>query len=247
LNELIHEKRIRVLLLDSQALFRTSLGRFLSSQPGIEVAGEYGSSSEALQVLASSQIDLVVLNFERGSQGEAGFMTSARRDGYQGRFLIVAGSVDPIRSAAALKFGASGVFLKSDTPDRLVRAIRLVADGAVWIDQKIMQVLAARSVVRWPYGDERDLLTVREETVLLGILGGLTNRQIGIDIGASEGSVKGVVQQLFQKAGVHTRGQLVRVALEGSLGTIRDLANGSPEEAGRVFYPAASSSGEPKR
>ena len=64
----------------------------------------------------------------------------------------------------------------------------------------------------------------REEKVLLGILGGLSNRKIGDQIGLSEGSVKAVVQQLFYKSGVRTRSQLVRVALEGSLGTARELA-----------------------
>jgi hypothetical protein len=59
--------------------------------------------------------------------------------------------------------------------------------------------------------------------VLLGILGGLTNRKIGDNMGLTESSVKNVVQQLFRKAGVKTRGQLVRVALEGSLGTAREL------------------------
>ena len=54
--------------------------------------------------------------------------------------------------------------------------------------------------------------------MLVGILEGLTNRKIGDNIGLSESSVKSVVQQLFVRAGVRTRSQLVRKALEGSLG-----------------------------
>ena len=61
-------------------------------------------------------------------------------------------------------------------------------------------------------------LPERERQVLLGILAGLTNRKIGENLGLSESSVKNVVQRLFSKAGVKTRTQLVRVALEGSLG-----------------------------
>jgi DNA-binding NarL/FixJ family response regulator len=53
--------------------------------------------------------------------------------------------------------------------------------------------------------------------VLLGILAGLTNRKIGENLGVSASSVKTAVQQLFYRSGVRTRGQLVRVALEGSL------------------------------
>lgn len=53
--------------------------------------------------------------------------------------------------------------------------------------------------------------------MLLGILAGLTNRKIGENLGVSASSVKTAVQQLFYRSGVRTRGQLVRVALEGSL------------------------------
>jgi len=111
--------------------------------------------------------------------------------------------------------------LKSESLDRLVQAIRLVASGAVWIDQKVIQLLADRLIdhPQLDYRTSRSPLTDREEKVLLGILGGLTNRKIGDNIGLSESTVKGVVQQLFRKARVRKRGQLVRVALEGSLST----------------------------
>ena len=62
------------------------------------------------------------------------------------------------------------------------------------------------------------VLEERERNVLLGILGGLTNKKIGASMGLSESSVKNIVQRLFGRAGVKTRSQLVRVALEGSLG-----------------------------
>jgi two-component system, NarL family, nitrate/nitrite response regulator NarL len=62
-------------------------------------------------------------------------------------------------------------------------------------------------------------LTEREEQVLRGVLEGYTNRRIAGQLGVSEGAVKAVLQQMFDKAGVRTRSQLVRVAMEGWLGT----------------------------
>jgi DNA-binding NarL/FixJ family response regulator len=111
-------------------------------------------------------------------------------------------------AAVALKLGAAGVFLKSEAPERLIQAIRLVANGQAWVDQGVIQLLASQY-------DRRSggLLTNREQKVLFGILGGLTNKRIGDSVGLSESSVKGVVQQLFSKAGVRRRSQLVRVAL----------------------------------
>jgi DNA-binding NarL/FixJ family response regulator len=212
------EKQIRLVLLDDHALFRASLGRFLALEPGFEVAGECANSTEALGILRDSPVDVVLLDFDFGRERGDEFISAARRAGYQGRFLILAGAADTRDSAVALKLGASGVFSKAEAPDRLLQAIRLVANGQVWVNEGVIQLLSGQY-------DQRSVsfLTGREQRVLLGIVGGLTNKSIADNIGLSESSVKGVVQQLFHKARVRRRSQLVRVALEGSLGTVRQL------------------------
>jgi two-component system, NarL family, nitrate/nitrite response regulator NarL len=224
-DEEAQDNRIRLLLLDTQALFRTGLARLLASEPGLEVAGECGSAAEALEVLGTSPVNIVLLDFDQATDGGDGFMSAARRKGYQGRFLILAGTPDARASAVAIKLGASGVFLKSETPDRLVNAITLVANGALWLDQRIIRLLADQSVDRFPRPADQgsaSLLSERERKVLLGILGGLSNRKIADNLGISVGAVKTSVQQLFHKAGVRSRSRLVRAALEGSLVTAAD-------------------------
>jgi len=225
-NETLRVKRIRLLLLDDQALFRASLAGYLASQPGFEVVCECGSSDEALQVLVATPVDVVLLDFDRGTEVGGGFMPAARHAGYQCRFLIVTAAADAKGSAIAIKLGASGIFFKSDAPDRMVQAIRLVAEGAVWLDQGVIQKLADQLIDHLPGRHRRNssnALSDREHEVLLGVVGGLTNRGIGERIGVSEGSVKSSLQQLFSRAGVRTRSQLVRIALEGSLGSLKGL------------------------
>jgi DNA-binding NarL/FixJ family response regulator len=161
-------------------------------------------------------VDVVLLDFEVGPDHGTDFISAARQAGYQGRFLIVAGLADVRNSAIALKLGASGVFLKSEAPDRLVQAIRLVSDGGIWVDPKIIQLLADQSI-HTPDLPSSGPLADRERNVLQGILEGLSNRKIGDHLGLSESAVKNIVQQLFTRAGVRTRSQLVRAALEGSL------------------------------
>jgi two-component system, NarL family, nitrate/nitrite response regulator NarL len=217
----IQESRIRLVLLDSHGLFRMSLSRLLASEPDLAVASECGTSAEALEVLNTSAVDVVLLDFDVGSEHGTDFISAARQAGYDGRFLIVAGSADVWNAAMALKRGASGIFLKSDTPERLLQAIRIVGKGGNWVDQGILQLLADQSIDRYPrLEDHRSepSLEDRERKVLRGIVDGLTNRKIGLNMGLSESCIKNVVQHLFSKAGVNTRGQLVRVALEGWLG-----------------------------
>jgi two-component system, NarL family, nitrate/nitrite response regulator NarL len=126
MNDQTPESRIRLILLDEHGLFRASLGRLLASEPDLEVAGECGTSAEALEAIRGSTVDVVLLDFDVGAEHGNDFISAARQAGYQGRFLIVAGSADVRNSAIALKLGASGIFLKSEAPDRLVQAIRLV-------------------------------------------------------------------------------------------------------------------------
>jgi DNA-binding NarL/FixJ family response regulator len=234
-NEQPEADRIRLVLLDDQALFRASLASLLAMRPGLEVVAECGRSAEAIEVLNASPVDVVLLDFDHAMEGQAGqdshaghdgFISAARRSGYQGRFLIVAGEADARNSALAIRLGASGIFLKSEAPDRLVQAIKLVAGGAVWFDQRTIQILADQSIGPLSQADEpksAGVLSDRERKVLLGILGGLTNKKIGHNLGLSEGAVKASVQQLFHKTGVRTRSQLVRAALEGGLGAAKGI------------------------
>jgi two-component system nitrate/nitrite response regulator NarL len=120
----------------------------------------------------------------------------------------------------ALKLGASGIFLKSETPDRLIQAIRLIGNDGIWVDKKIVQMLADQFIDRYPQVESEkpaSSLDILERQVLLGIVEGQTNRRIGERLGLSESKIKNTVQRLFGRAGVNTRGQLVRAALDGSL------------------------------
>jgi DNA-binding NarL/FixJ family response regulator len=221
MNEPREDHAIRLVILDQVGLFRVSLGRLLASQPGFEVAGECGTTAEVLEVLERHPIDVILLDFDVYTEAGGDFISAAREAGYQGRFLIIAGSLDVRKSALALKLGASGIFLKSEAPDRLLHAIRAVAAGEVWLDHKVVNLLADELVDRHPRLPDRfhaGPLDDRERQVLTGIVGGFSNRKIGEKIGLSESSVKNVVQRLFSKTGVKTRSQLVRIALEGSLG-----------------------------
>jgi DNA-binding NarL/FixJ family response regulator len=222
----LHTERIRLALLDDHGLFRESLGHLLAAEHDFEVVGNCSTYSAGLELLAGTQVDMVLLDFAIEAKRSEGFIAAARQAGYQGKFLIVTAGIDAARSVAALKMGASGIFLKYNSSRRLVQAIRLVASGEAWIDQSLIDLIAERypQQKNQPMGE----LTTMEQTVLNGLMEGLTSKEIGIKAGVSESSVKGVVQQLFDKTGVRKRSQLVRVVLEGSLGTVNELKAGHP-------------------
>ncbi len=213
-------KRIRLLLVDDHILFRDGLSRLLALEPDLEVVAACGTVAEALDTVGREPVDIVLLDYDLGEDHGSHFISSARRAGYTGKVLMVTAGMTAKESSAALHLGASGIFLKHNSPGTLAKAVRLIMGGEIWVDPKVIQLMADRVDQR---EEERvsPLLTEREQQVLRGIFEGLTNKEIGAQLGVTDGAVKATLQQLFQKTGVRTRSQLVRIALEGSLGPHR--------------------------
>jgi DNA-binding NarL/FixJ family response regulator len=212
-------ERIRLLLIDDHVLFREGLSRLLASEPDLEVVADCGTTGEALAILDRCQVDLVLLDFDLGEDHGSQFIGALRRAGHAQKILMVTAGMTAAESSAALRLGASGIFLKHNAAGTLAQAIRLIAGGAMWADQRVLQLLAEHVEQR---RDEHDpILTAREEQVLQGVFEGLSNKEIATRLNVSESAIKATLQQLFRKSGVRTRSQLVRIALEGSFATKR--------------------------
>src|ERR1700730_8852631 len=211
-------EQTRLLLVDDHILFREGLSRLLASEPGLEIAGSCGTAAEALEVLKQTSVDLILLDFDLGGTNGGQLISTARRQGFEGKILMVTAGMSANESSVAIQLGASGIFLKQNSPATLTRAIRMVAGGEAWVDEKVMRLLAA-AVDENEDQSSAKVLTTREQQVLQGVFEGLTNKEVAAQLGVTESAVKATLQQLFQKTGVRTRSQLVRIALERSLGT----------------------------
>jgi DNA-binding NarL/FixJ family response regulator len=212
--------RTRLLLVDDHILFREGVSRLLASEPDFEIAGTCGTAAEALQAMADTPVNVVLLDYDLNTDHGAQFITAARNAGYTGKILMVTAGMSAKESSVALKLGASGIFLKHNSPGSLAKAIRLVVSGEMWVDQKVLQLMADE-VEHSEEAAPAPMLTEREQQVLRGVFEGLANKEIANRLGITEGGVKSCLQQLFQKTQVRTRSQLVRIALEGSLGPAR--------------------------
>jgi len=201
---------IRLLLLDDHLLFREGLSRLLVTEPGFELVAQCGTPSEALDVLAHTRVDIILLDYDLEDDTGTRFISAATASGYGGKILMVTAGMNELQCALAWKLGISGIALKHSSPASLLEAIRVVFDGGMWNHQK--GEASPSSTPKHTPG-----LTPRERQVLRGILEGLTNKDIARQIGVSLSSVKGSLQQLFDKTGVRTRSQLVRIAIEKSL------------------------------
>ena len=209
--------RMRLLLLDDHTLFREGLSRLLASEPDFEIVGSCGTAAEALEVLNQTPVDIVLLDFDLGEEHASQFISSVRREGFEGKILMVTAGMNANESSIAIRLGASGIFLKQNSPATLTRVIRMVASGEAWVDEKVIRLMAV-AVAESDDQTGAKSLTMREQQVLQGVFEGLTNKEIATLLSATESAVKATLQQLFHKTGVRTRSQLVRIALERSLG-----------------------------
>jgi two-component system nitrate/nitrite response regulator NarL len=208
-------ERIRVLLIVDYVLVRESLSRQLRLEPGLEIVAECGTAAEGLQALDHSPADIVLLDYDAVGGQAAQFILSAREAGYRGRFLVLASERHTASLFMPLRAGASGIFRKHSSLDSLPRAIRQVAAGEGWVDPEVLQLLAGPIAER-DSPNLHSLLSKREQQVLEGVLDGLTNKAVAAQVGVSEGVTKMVLREIFRKAGVRRRSQLVRLALTGS-------------------------------
>jgi len=200
---------IRALLLDDHAVFRESVARALEMDSQFEVT-TCATIREALQALTQAPIDIVLLDHDLGTERASQFLPAAREAGYLGRVLIVTAWVSDTEARRLMRQGVGGIFLKASPLSVLAESIRAVAGGQTWVDKRFANMAQGQPAEpgAGPQFNER------QRQVFRFVLEGLSNKEISGRLQISESYVKAILQSLFQKTGVRTRGQLVRVALE---------------------------------
>jgi two-component system nitrate/nitrite response regulator NarL len=200
---------VRMYLLDDHALFREGLLRLLAADPALEVVGQSGTPATALGDILRTAPDLLILDYDLGSETATQFMSALRDKGFTGRVLFVTAGLPDADALRLIRMGISGIFHKQDSPEDLHRAIFEVAAGRVLIDQEYLQAIVAAG-----QAPEVPRFTQRERATMRLLLQGKANKEIAAEFGVSESAVKATLQQLFSKTGVRTRSQLVLLAIE---------------------------------
>ena len=201
---------IRLLLIDDHALFREGLAGLLGRETDLRVVGMCASATEGLNLLADCHPTMVLLDFDLGPERALDFIQRARQGGFGGQILIVTAGVSDPEAVQLIQAGVAGILHKHNTPEALCEAIRQTASGEVCLEKTYLKPLFRTT----DQSRVRPRLTERDRAVLRFIFQGLANKEIGSRLEIAEGAVKASLRQLFQKLGVRTRAQLVKVALE---------------------------------
>jgi DNA-binding NarL/FixJ family response regulator len=215
---------IRILLVDDHAVVRTALRMVIQNQPGMVMAGEAGTSSEALDLAARERPDIVLLDVDLG--GENGLdIIPELLSACACRVIVLTGVRDPEVHYRAVKLGAVGLVQKERAVDVLIDAIQKVHEGQAWLDPSLTaRVLSeVSSAGKSKKADPEEMkiasLTDREREVLTLISEGLKNKEIADRLFISEWTVRHHITSIFSKLEVSDRVELILYAYRRGLAT----------------------------
>jgi two-component system nitrate/nitrite response regulator NarL len=202
---------IRLYLLDDHVLFRDGLVRLLAADSEFHLVGAEADPAKAFTGIGTGSVDVLLLDYDLGAHSAEDFVAGLRKAGFAGKILLVTAGLPDREALRMIRAGVAGIFHKHRAPDELRRSIREVHEGKVLIEEHYL-----RKLVQVATDDDTASvrLTDREKQILRLLIEGLSNKEIAAQLNISESAAKAALQILFNKTGVRTRSQLVRVTLE---------------------------------
>jgi DNA-binding NarL/FixJ family response regulator len=211
---------IRVVVADDQAVVRSGLRMILESQEGIEVVGEAADGQDALRRVSALDPDVVLMDVRMPVLDGIEATRRLTDGGARARVLVLTTYGLDEHVYEALKAGAAGFILKTESPQQLVEAVRVIAAGEALLAPEITRRLIARFVSSGRPNappPELERLTTRELEVLKQVARGRSNAEIAGALYISAGTAKTHVARILSKLGLRDRVQAVVFAYECGL------------------------------
>ena len=211
---------IRILIVDDQLITRQGLRTLLSATPGMEVIGEAANGAEVIELAASLQPDVILMDLKMPGINGIEATRRIHRTSPHIALLVITMFADDTSVFPAIRAGASGYLLKDADQAELVRAIQTVAAGGVifspGIARRVLQFLAEPPSNAPPQAF--DELTPREREILELVAQGYRNAEIAEQLVLSPKTVSNHVSNVLLKLQAADRTQLMLLALEAGLG-----------------------------
>ena len=207
----------RIVVVDDHELVRTGLRLRLQHEDQLEVVGEAAEAASAYALIEAHAPDLVVLDIDLPGENGLAATTKIKARWPKTRVLALTGSNPPDIARAALLAGVDGLVFKSEASAELVRAVRTVAAGKVFLSPEAATVLASclrkATAPRPAQPCSGPELSDRERAVLTGLADGLSYKELSTELGVSVKSVDTYRARLGKKLGCTNRAELIRCAV----------------------------------
>jgi DNA-binding NarL/FixJ family response regulator len=211
---------IRIILADSEAIFRVGMSKILAAEADLEVVAQTETMAQTL--IAVSDIQAHVVLFEAGlSPTPADAISEVARRSLPGaKLILVTPRAGEQETVDYLRRGVRGILARAVSPDLLVRCVRKVAAGETWLDkQGVNWVIEAYRTQALQGTAPRQQLRLSEKEMLIisGVTQGMKNKDIAREVGTTEQVVKNYLRKIYDKLQVADRLELALYSMHHRL------------------------------
>src|SRR6202521_4620557 len=219
--------KIRIGVADDHPIFRDGLCKLLALEEDFEVVAQASDGRQVIDVLQQYQPDVLLLDLKMPGLDGLGTLQRLQAAKNKTRVIVLTASDDKNEFVQAMKLGTSGIVLKQTATELLIKSIRKVHAGEIWLDSHttaavIRQFVAADEMpassmpqTAAPRERERSPLSQREREIVALVAQGFKNKEMAEKMFISEQTVKNHLHNIFDKLGVSDR-------LESALHTIHN-------------------------
>lgn len=212
---------IRLAIADDFPVFRIGLRKLFEPETDIVIVAEAGNGMEALLVLEKFQPDVLLLDLKMPVMDGLDVLNEIAKRKLRTRAVLMMTNTDREKAVRAVRLGARGIVFKDADPGLLVKSVRKVHQGEVWIDNPILsqalETLVSKPTQPAVPGERRDKLSSREMEVVRCVALGLRNKEVADKLGVSEATVKNHLTSIYAKLGVSDRLELILYAIHHRL------------------------------
>jgi len=228
--------KIRIVVADDHPIFRDGLCRLLALEEDFEVVAQAQDGRQVLDVLQQFEPDILLLDLKMPGLDGLATLQRLQQAKNKTRVIVLTASDDKNEFVQAMKLGTSGIVLKQTATELLIKSIRKVHAGEIWLDshttaavirQFVANDEAAPMASQMPVAStaprerERSPLSQREREIVALVAQGFKNKEMAEKMFISEQTVKNHLHNIFDKLGVSDRLELALYAIHNNLHTGR--------------------------
>jgi len=225
--------KIRIVVADDHPIFRDGLCRLLALEEDFEVVAQASDGRQVLDVLQQYEPDILLLDLKMPGLDGLTTLQKLQAARNKTRVIVLTASDDKNEFVQAMKLGTSGIVLKQTATELLIKSIRKVHAGEIWLDSHttaavIRQFVAAEQPISappppppMPRERERSPLSQREREIVALVAQGFKNKEMAEKMFISEQTVKNHLHNICDRLGVSERVELALYAIHNNLHTGR--------------------------
>lgn len=205
--------KIRLVLADDHPLLMDGLEQLFEAEPDMEILATCSDGAKALETVERERPDVLILDLRMPKLDGLEILRRLSRSDLSTRVVVLTASAGKDELVEAIQLGARGIVLKEMASRMLLQAVRKVHAGGRWLEHETTSLAIDRLLERETGRLEAaERLTTRELEMVRALAMGLSNKEIADKLFVSVGTVKVHLHNIFEKAGVESRMELVRMA-----------------------------------